>query len=274
MTKIALYQSFYKEEQKQFLDLHCYPYNNIVNPSPDLREYPQMKDIHKICGNTHDAYGLVSWKFEQKTLIKPSQFLSFVKDTFNMYDFWFINPCYIMDALFISPWEQGEIHHPGMRQLAQDTLDSMGREVPRLDRKLFPSSKTFYANYFMAKPHIWDCIFAFMDKFYDSVDKTRMNKPSGYSGDPNMSHFIFLFERLVPTFLIMNPLIKVGKYNYQHYEVKDKSSYEEFKMVNILADMKDDLYYAKDVYAQPLMNAYVSYRDAFIARFPQAFGKE
>jgi hypothetical protein len=272
--KTRLYQSYYKPEQIGSLDQDCIPYDNTSNPNPDLREYPQMKKVHDICKVDQDAYGLVSWKFQQKALIKPSKFKSFVNDTFNHYDFWFINPCYILDGIFLSPWFQGEMHHPGMMQLAQDTLNKMQSDVPQLASMVIPSSKTFYANYFMAKPAVWDRLFSFTDTFYNMVDKERMNKPSYYSGDPNMSHFIFLFERLVPTFLFMNPDIRVGKYHYKHEEVFHKSSYDEFKLVNGLAEIKDEIVYAPNDLKQDAVNAHTMLRDYFIKKYPNAFSKE
>jgi hypothetical protein len=272
--KIKLFQSYYKPEQKINLDIDCVPYDNTTNPNPDLREYPQMRDVHNQCRLNSEAYGLISWKFNKKAMIPAYRFRDFVCDTRLDYDFWFVNPCYILDGVFLSPWFQGEMHHPGMMQLAQDTLNKMQSDVPQLATTVFPSGKTFYANYFMAKPHVWDRLFSFTDTFYSMVEKDRMNKPSGYSGDPNMSHFIFLFERLVPTFLLMNDDISVGKYDYRFIDVSKKSNPYEYKMVKTLAEMKDEIVYIEDDKKQLALNAHTAYRDLFMSKYPNAFGKE
>ena len=279
---VTLYQSFYKDEQIEFLDPHCMRYDNRLNTTPDLREYPQMLDVHAKCSRfpPEHVYGLVSWKFEQKALITPSKFMQFVR--FNPHnDFWVINPCFILESVVANPWEQGEWHHPGITQLARDVMIKSGQYKPKpndndFGMSIYPKEHMFFCNFFAGNKKFWDRLFNFTEHFYMTVEKNpdfkrRMMAASGYASDPNMSHFIFLFERLVPTFLEYNPDIRVAKYEYAYDEVAYKVSHTEYEYIQTLMKMKEILRKHPSVL---LSDAYKKMRYAFMVDYPNSIHKE
>jgi len=280
---INLYQSFYKKEQVKFLDPNCIQFDNTSNLTPDLREYPQMQEVSRhefLFKQPADAYGLISWKFKEKAMIEPIRFIDHIKATPES-DFWFVNPCPCLEAVCMNPWEQGEWWHKGITQLAIDTMErtfkdmghSFGQWSPK---RIYPRTKMFFANYFVARPQVWQRLFAYTDRFYATIErhddlKQRMMAASGYHTDPGMSHFIFLFERLVPTFLMENPDIRTSKFEYQYDDVKHKFEYDEWSMIQSMSDMKNRVYTNQD------SRIYGYYKDlilSFRLKYPNAINKE
>src|SRR5271169_1975850 len=96
--KINLYQSYYLEDQKQYLSDACIPFDNTANENPEYREYPQMKKVADLAlRDGADLWGLISWKFKQKCLVRPDYFWLFIKQNPG-YDCYFINPCFILES--------------------------------------------------------------------------------------------------------------------------------------------------------------------------------
>ena len=70
---INLYQSYYEPSQIQSLSPDCIPFDNTRNESPELREYPLFKRLYEIEKHNDNLWGLLSWRFEEKTLLKPTK---------------------------------------------------------------------------------------------------------------------------------------------------------------------------------------------------------
>lgn len=286
INRISLYQSFYKPEQRQLISPECIAWDNTKNPTPDLREYPQMQEIHKIETDNikaggrapwGDVYGLISWKFQEKTLIPPEKFIKFINVNAKA-DFWFVNPCQCLETLFENPWLQGEIWHPGITQLAEDTFKKMEPEWSKRIylRRVYPRNKMFFANYFAARSHVWEDLLSFTEEFYKTIKNDedlnkRMMAASGYATDPGMSHFIFLFERLVPTFLMHRGYDCRG-YEYSYPEVSGKFTQDEWTRIRSISEVKKT--YAEHTYNNNLENAYMIMKSDFQQLYPNSWRKE
>ena len=247
--KISLYQSYYKDEQKQHLNHYCIPFDNTANENPEYREYPQMKKVADLAlRNGADLWGLISWKFEQKTLISPHSFLEIIHDNPG-YDCYFINPCFILESFFPNPWAHGDWHHKGITQMALDGLTPMiGAETINVLTALYPRDRFLFCNYFVGNEKFWQDFFQFIDTFFYHVHqneelKNRVYSPSGYAGDPELHNFIFLVERLVSTFLLTRPDIKTLNYEYRHEEVASKIDMDDFNSVRLQSDLKKEAVY-------------------------------
>jgi hypothetical protein len=273
---VNIYQSYYKEEQKKYLDPYSTPFDNTVNLDPDKREYPQMKAVHAIEASTdpdtdYHIYGLVSWKFKEKAIIPLTKFKQFVIGNPG-YDCYFINPCFILEAIVANPWEQGEWHHKGIAQIASEVM-----QLNELSTVLFPNHKMMFCNYFVGNTKFWNRLFAFVDNFFNVVDrskdlKKRVYSPAGYYSDSKITNFIFLFERLVPTFLMMNNDISTLNYQYNFEEIKSKLPDQAlFKQIQALSNLKSASWQLVD---GSLIEIWSKRRNEFVSRYPHIIGLE
>src|SRR6266446_6947392 len=114
---MKLFQSYVGEEQKSLVAVEAIPFDASLNSAPETREYELFKNI--FADNLHgndDEWGLVSWKFEHKSLISIETFRAFCEEQFRSgYDCVFINPMIGNEALYFNVWEQG--HHMGHKGL-------------------------------------------------------------------------------------------------------------------------------------------------------------
>lgn len=277
--KLNLYQSYYKVEQLDYLDPICIPYDNTANLYPDLREYPQMKAVRELAKNDGDEYwGLISWKFYQKCLIHPTEFKNWIRKNPG-YDCYFVNPCFINEALFPNSWVQGEMWHKGIIKMASDGLIKKypGLNQQALTYMLMPSDRLPYCNYVVGNDLFWNNFFLFVDEYFDIVSrdtdlKARVYSSASYNGDKKVSNFIFLVERLLPTFLCLaQGQIKTLDYQYQAYQVSDKVEPETFIELSCMSDIKSRAFYKND---QDLMFAWQYYQKSFMGRYPNILSKE
>lgn len=261
---VTIYQSYYKQEQLPLLDIAFVPWNNTANADPDKREYPQMKAIHKKMTEEgahpyNDYYGLVSWKFTQKTGITGGAFKSWIeKDiqgwidaedavgVFPRPDVYFINPCFILEAMFQNVWLHGEWHHNGITQMANEGLRIMGVQTGSLLQSYMDRTCMTFCNYYVGNSVFWNRMFEFMDGFYAAVDsdpylRNAVYSPAGYSGDAKITNFIFLFERLVPTLLMLEPKIKRCEWVYK-FEQQKKVDHSTFDALMELSNLKKTIF--------------------------------
>ena len=261
---VTIFQSYYKPEQLPLLDVALEPWNNINNPDPDKREYPQMKAIHQKMVESgadqyNDYYGLVSWKFSHKTGITGGAFKRWIEkdiqgwidntDALGVFprpDVYFINPCFILEALFQNVWLHGEWHHKGITQMAGRGLEIMGHKLPLL-QTFMPSTVMTFCNYFVGNGKFWSEMFQFMDQFYAAVDSDpylyqAVYSPAGYAGDAKITNFIFLFERLVPTFFLLNRY-KTCDFRYT-FEQQNKVDKLTFDTLATMSELKRQVYTA------------------------------
>ena len=110
---INLYQSYYKNEHIEFLNDGCIPYDNTKNESPNEREYPLFKNIYELEKDKGNLWGLVSFRFKEKTLLEPKEFINWIEQNPG-YDVYYIDPFLDVSVSYQNLWTQGEMWHPGL----------------------------------------------------------------------------------------------------------------------------------------------------------------
>jgi hypothetical protein len=206
---IKIYQLYFKNEQRNYIDFEYFtPYDNTKNPRPELREwYIWDKEHDKRVSEGLDYWGYVSWKFGEKTSLMAKQFTDFIAANPG-YDVYFVNPALINEACFVNSWEQGDLHHPNISEIANTFLKKIGYEDVGVKEMVLDRNVTMYANYVVGSRAFWDKFMEFSRKLFTEAEKDPEFKQlvfgeglSNYAHDKSLPNFIFLIERLIPTFI-------------------------------------------------------------------------
>ncbi|MDF1795391.1 MAG: hypothetical protein P1U63_02510 [Coxiellaceae bacterium] len=214
---IQVHQIYYDTQQQPLLDPEFIPFDNRSNPKPELREYYVFKQVFdQEIFRQADMTGVFSWKYLQKSGVPGKKFLDFVKANPG-YDVYFINP--MPDELvYESVWQQGELCHPGIIALTEKILTGLGYEVNLADMKM-GAKTTLYCNFWVGTQAFWQQYLPFLQQCDDYIknqlsDSDRELLFSRADRQIDASYFPFIFERLFPTFLVLNPEIKARAYKY------------------------------------------------------------
>lgn len=104
---MRLYQSFNGDEQRAHISPIAIPYDVKVNTGRNQREYELFQRIGAEHHESREPWGLVSWKFQLKSLVSPEEFYGFANSMFDAgCDCVFINPMIGNEAIFLNVWEQ------------------------------------------------------------------------------------------------------------------------------------------------------------------------
>jgi hypothetical protein len=224
---MKIFQIYYKPEQKLTLDSKFIPYDNTENPSPDLREWYIWNKEFKSLYDTEDYWGFVSSKFKEKSNLTGDQVFDHISKNPGV-DVYLFNPCIANEALFANPWEQGDIYHPNISNIANTFLHKIGYPEINVRDILMDSSTMIFTNYIVGSKHFWKGFMEFSQKLFDECEKDKQFKDqvfgvgaSNYALDGSLSMFSFLIERLVPTYLILFN-IKTLAYKYSSNSLSPK----------------------------------------------------
>lgn len=205
---IKMFQIYFKQEQLPVLDADFVPFDNTSNEKPNLREWFSWNKIHDsgLVENI-DYWGAVSPKFKEKTLIPGNKFLEFVVKNPG-YDVYYACPSWIYnDMSHFNVWVDGDKHHPGLSNLANEIMNKLGY---RVDVTQIQMDTFFFCNFFLANKKFWNEYMLFIDSIFqlcnnDSTLYSKVFTPgtSNYFQDPTTSMFSFLIERFTPTFVLL-----------------------------------------------------------------------
>ncbi len=215
--KLNIYQVYFHEDQKSKLLEGCIPFFNSSTNERQLFETEVMFEIFNAENKIVDSelYGVLSWKFQEKTKLIFSDLLRFVQNSDEV-DVYLMNPFPELVSLYENPWIQGEFVHPGLLSIAQRVFDESSYQV-KLTNISLRSDQQVYCNYFLAKGEFWKNYIVFTKNLVGIVERNRslnkaMKKTTSYNYAA--SFFPFFLERLLPTYLYLNPRIKSSVYPY------------------------------------------------------------
>ncbi len=229
--KYKIYQSYYKEEQKKFLNPEFTPFNNSSNKRPDLMEYYIFNiGYKKAVSERLSHWGFFSWKWEGKCKIKPQQFIDFIDKNPNQ-DIYLVNWAPYSEAIELNSWIHGECCMPGLIDIANKSLKKMNYmnyQIPSVENFLMDSKTYCFSSYFIGSKKFWSEYLVFLKKFKNTMDndlelKSLIEQKVLYSGHKNYSFFPFLVERFFSTFLLLNE----KKYSILNYPY-DFSIYQKY----------------------------------------------
>jgi hypothetical protein len=226
--EISIHQSYYEIQQKIVLDPLFIPYNNIINPTPQLREHPlhvKLYDMHK--NNSKCHWGLVSWKWREKIGASGGFFLDWIK-TNPGYDLYFIDPNMIEAAVYKNTFINGDISHPGLLKFTQELLNKLEIDINLLNDGFHPSLFST-CTFWVGNKKFWDRWLTFWRKCLDIVeqDKKMHTFMYGFSRKTHLGHPIinypFVHERMISIFLSQQKNLKWIQYpfdsNFFHFKI-------------------------------------------------------
>lgn len=206
---IRIYQLYFKEEQKQFLNPLFYHYDNTINLNSNDREYPLLKECYKISVEDKvKLWGAVSWnykyKFSSNELISDSCFLDYINDNPG-YDVYFFNPFTNHVPIIYNVWEQGQWCHPHMITIMEHIIPLMGLDVDILYKPQTRDTICF-GSMCVGNKDFWDGYFQLAEKFVGAIEKLDIyskylfNMSAAYI-DTKINYFSFIQERLMSLFV-------------------------------------------------------------------------
>lgn len=241
--KYKIYQAYYKEEQKKFLNVEFTPFNNCSNKRPDLMEYYIFNvGYKKALAERLTHWGFISWKWEGKCKIKPQQFINFIEQNPNQ-DVYIMNWAPYSEAVTLNSWIQGEYYVPGLIDIANKCLQKINHQISPVQSFVMDSKTFCYSSYFVGSRKFWSEYLVFLKKFRNTMDndpelKSLIDQKVLYSGHKNYSFFPFLVERLFSTFLLMNEN-KYSILNYPYdFGIYKKYIGDNYKQIEKCSELK------------------------------------
>lgn len=185
MAEIFIRQIFYDEASRAKLLPGFLPLDNMRNERPDWFEFPLILEFLRHNTLQDEAwYGFVSPKFQQKTGMDAQAVIRKIQTQGQNADVLVLTVAWDQVAYYLNPWEQGEMMHPGIRELSQRFLDHTGVQVD-LKTLVCDSLSTQYANFVVAKKNYWQQWQVLAEKFWSYVEHDEMS-----SGDlSDVTHY-------------------------------------------------------------------------------------
>lgn len=238
---LLIYQSFHDEEGKLNLDSEFIPYNNMNNLTPHLREYPMQKELFWKHKDSNDIWGLVSWRWKQKTSLHPIEFKEWIESNpgYNVYH---IDPSLDVVLDYKNLWIQGDRWHPGILNFGQKLLSKLKIDLD-LNNLIYKSDDYTTTSFHIGDNKFWTEWYLFLDNILVmcSHDKEMYNflyNETSIHNDLPVPNFIFVVERLLTIFLMTRKDIKVAKFPvnhrcfYQRYGEKHESYIKRYNERN------------------------------------------
>lgn len=205
MRDIYVFQVFYDEKSRATLDPHLIPLDNSENERPDWCEYWPIRWV--LLNNQFkptDLIGFLSPRFYEKTACSGLELLGKV-DAVDA-DVYSFSPFMEQAALYRSSFEQGDAHHPGLMDAAEQIFQRIGLDFD-VRRAVFDHSTTIFSNYFVARYEVWmewlniaEKIFAIVEKNEEEIG-ARLGEVTFHRDQANIPLKVFLMERLISVVL-------------------------------------------------------------------------
>ncbi len=166
---IRLFQIFYREDQRGWLDPAFIPYENTVNERPEWAEYHVFRKEY-CAGHCPDGVitGYLSWKFTRKTNLPGHVFETFIRKHPG-WDVYFLNPFRVEPKVFPNIWLQGESAHPGLIALTEEILEKAGISLSLADLR-HTASQLLYCNYWAGTGRFWRRYMAFCEPVFNVIE--------------------------------------------------------------------------------------------------------
>lgn len=245
--RVKIYQGFFDPKQYRHLDKAFIPFSNIENEKPDWHEYPLLKKLHEKNINYTGYWGLVSWRWKEKTKMDGKDYISWIKSNPG-YDVYLINPFPHVVESYNNSMCQGETDHPGITNCADRFLKHLGYDFT-MECVTYPLNIFSTCHYYVGKAKFWDKWIAFLDLAIEVASRDQemydwlFVKTCTYR-DKQLINFPFFIERLVSLFLYLNSSeYKVLHYPYQKIMHKTAAELEYTDMSQKALQLRENTIY-------------------------------
>lgn len=237
---LKIYQAYYDQSHIPVLDSAFIPFDNTANERPDLREYPLLKKLFQTNRHTDAHWGLVSWKWKEKTCLEPSVFKAWIEDNPG-YDVYHIDPYLEIPATCTNLWTQDNY-----TDFANLLFPKIGINI-RCENLIYRAEDFATCNYIIGNSHFWTEWFLYIENILvicsQDDDLYRMlykegreyeNIKEGKIEKKWIPNFTFIVERLVSLFFIQNRNITVKKFPVEHECYDEICNYGKEKHQHLL----------------------------------------
>ncbi len=210
---LYLYQAYYQEDQKSILDPIFTPYDNTKNEAPHLREYPMWKALYEKHKGTMAYWGLLSWRWLDKTKLPPDEFRQWIVDNPG-YDVYHIDPFLDVSVSYPNIWVQGDRWHPGMINFCNRLFPQIGINK-KVEEIIYKPEDFATCNYYVGNSVFWGSFITFLDNVIEVCQN-----------DPELNHYMFEDKRLyngamIPSFpFVAERMFSLHNYLKRHIKVK------------------------------------------------------
>jgi hypothetical protein len=202
--RVRIYQIFYDNRTRRLIDPAFVPLDNRANERPDWAEY---WPIRRACASESfedvDLLGFFSPRFREKTGLTGRQVMGHLAaGGAEVHSF---SPFIEQSALYRSPFEQGDAHHPGLTAVATELLPRLGMTLD-LGSLVADQTTTIFANYFVAPVWLWNAWLAAADSVFALCEAgvgplaEALNATTRHRG-PGYPMKVFVMERLITLLL-------------------------------------------------------------------------
>jgi len=218
--KTKIWQLYFRNDQLPHLLPGFTPFDNTANLTPDLREYPLIKQCRDLALDEGiDLWGAIPWSWYDKCSLDHAGFLTHI-DRNPGYDVYFFNPFANHMPIVYNVWEQGQWCHPNMVAIMEEIFSLMG--YPNALYQPMSRADIFWGSVCIGNEKFWDQYFIFADRYIEAIDQLTPEGRRMHDGDTSyrgtsLTHFSFIQERLMSTFVSLNTNgLKIMP--YQHCE--------------------------------------------------------
>lgn len=210
---VDIYQPYLGEEQRRRLPSFVIPHDLTGNTANHQREYELFRRIAASRPAGSGAWGLLSSKFELKTMIRVEEFAEFARHFLDQgASCAFINPMIGNAAIHLNVWEQWWV--------ANDKVSEACRfleTVAPIHSKTLMGNATFaFCNYFVGTEAFWQGYFAYVEQFAAALEQelaagsdvgTFYGSGGCYARNMEITARPFIIERLFSSYLSTHPEI-------------------------------------------------------------------
>lgn len=214
---IEIFQAYPEGKYKDWISKIAIPFD--YSTLPQGTEYDLFKYIYTNHMYSGRFWGLVSWKFKNKSPVEMGEFYEYCVSEFsNGSDCVFINPMIANEAVYANPWEQGVLTgHTGIEQI-YDHLVAVGL----LSKQAVIGRLNFsFCNYFVANSAFWEQYFCFVDQILLHLENEALagtvvgrlyQGSASYRKNPEMNMKPFVVERLFTSFVSQHSNFNVSSF--------------------------------------------------------------
>jgi hypothetical protein len=232
---IRIYQCYYDDSQIPQLSPSFIPYDNTSNEFSEYREYVLWRRLYRKHIGTDDYWGIVSWRWPEKTRIEGQVFKNWILDNPG-YDVYFFDPS-LETIGHRNLGLQGDQWHPGIVDYCNRLLHKLNIKIDM--RNVDYKAKHFAASsFFIGNSKFWYNYMTFLDecittsRFDIELNEYLFEVRNQYNG-ASIPNFCFVIERMFSLFYYLNHDLKFHKFPVEHecYPAKHGDMYPQYLQI-------------------------------------------
>jgi hypothetical protein len=231
--RVTCYHIYYDDASKKKCPDGFTPLLNI-NKFPDFREsIPILTCLKQKQWEDNEFVGFFSPKLREKTGVGLKEITNAVARHGDVNSVILFTSHWPEAAFYLNPWEQGEIHNPGILSASRVLANRTNRNID-LMTCCADLDQTVFSHFLVAQKPFWDEWEKTTQTYLDMISRNIdvYNFKTTYKGD-SLSIHPFVVER-IPTMIIIDN--KITSIRYDHFSKTQLTAVEKKWMV--LAELK------------------------------------